>query len=148
MNTNLAFEQALLAHREFVSGLAERASEKMTASFAQGRRYFGLPPYEMHANRTMLVPPRFLCPECGSRIRIDVEAWSVRDGTPVSGGINVLCVADDDAMWQAWDRDEDFVDGHRYYFGDWIDIRTKVERWAVRYLRVVQEKRGISSGYR
>mgnify|MGYP000028099309 CR=1 FL=1 len=128
---------ALIGLEAHVAQLAEAARDTIRRDFARSRTRFGLRPIALSESRMLLLPGKFTCPECGGRLIVEVDEWSSRDGTPTAGGYRVMCEPDTDAEVTAWDRDEDHVDGHRYFMSDWETIRRRVGKWMVRNVRVV-----------
>lgn len=123
--------------RELVEQRAAAARQAITRDFARLRQRRHLPPYALTANHTLRLPSRFACPECGDRLLVEVDEWSTGTGVPTAGGYRVMCEADTDAELAAWNRDEDYRDGHRMWQSDWQHVDDLVGRWMVRNVRVM-----------
>lgn len=138
MSTNIDTRcaEALAAIAALVNARTDEALDAIRRDFAQVRRANGLRPYLIDGNRTLRLPVKFQCPECGGRVFVEIDEWSTHDGTPTAGGYRVACEPDTDAELAAWNRDEDHIDGHRYWQSDWQHLVTRVGRWMVRNVRV------------
>lgn len=121
----------------FVEARAAELLEAITKDFARLRVQHRLRPYAIGPSRLLRLPARFECPECGGRVCVEIDEWSTRDGIPTAGGYRTMCEPDTEAEVAAWSRDEDYLDGHRYWQSDWMPLEQRVGRWMVRNVRVV-----------
>lgn len=128
---------ALAKVQEFIDSQAAAALDQIRRDFARSRTRLGLRPLALHEDKMLRLPRRFECPECGGPLIVEVDEWSSRDGTPTAGGYRVMCEQDTDAELAAWNRDEDYEDGHRHWQSDWQGVTDRVGKWMVRNVRVV-----------
>lgn len=81
------------------------------------------------------VPTRVaVCPECGGRLFLQVEAWDSRTGEPADHSIHIDCEHEpdpDDESIEAEDR------MHRWWQGEWLPVINRAAAWAARHVRVL-----------
>lgn len=128
---------AMCIVQALIDRMTEAALDQIRRDFARSRTRLGLRPLALGEDRMLRLPRKFACPECGGALIVEVDEWSSRDGTPTAGGYRVMCEPDTDAELAAWDRDEDHLDGHRYWQSDWQHVQRRVGKWMVRNVRVV-----------
>lgn len=73
------------------------------------------------------------CPECDGRLEVCANGWIEETGEPIAAELQINCMAEDQAIRDAEDR-EDWQAAkdaeHRYWQSDWQRVVDAIERWA------------------
>ncbi len=118
---------------------ADAVEDWLRAQLDALRNQLGLPKLlYVESGTTIALPPRFVCPECGARLWVEVDEWSTQTRIPTPGGYQVICSAETREQWRAWQRDEDPDPQieHRWWQCDWQPIIASVGKFLVRRVRI------------
>ena len=79
-----------------------------------------------------------VCPECGSKLYAQCEAWVSDTGQPCRDGVSVSCYREEAAI-DEWEQDQDIGEdddrsyyevAHRWFQSDWQPVIDAVCKWA------------------
>ncbi len=127
---------AIVRVDSFINARAEELSDQVHRDFTRLRATLGLRRL-LDRNRPYRMPRRFLCPDCGGRVLVEIDEWTTEGRrVPTQGGFRLMCEPDTIAELAAWADGEDY-EGHPYgYDSAWMGLERQVGKWLVRNCEV------------
>lgn len=71
-----------------------------------------------------------LCPECASRLNLEVIEWETETGTPTEEGCYVGCNWEDEQLAEAEESGDFDFESHRCWQSEWQPVIDSVVKWA------------------